>query len=154
MEPTAPTGLSEAEREALAEQLASAELRPSILNPPASSTQDAYRRRFNHYAEWARAQGYQFGPDTVTTAKVDEYIRDQVRVGALRPSTLRVAVAALAFYAERAGIEVPDMRQAKQMVQALFDRYEREEIPKAYTVVGKGPRAARSTRVRPDTGMH
>lgn len=147
--PEVPTGLSEAERVALAEQLAGAELRPSMLKPPSKATQDAYRRRFNHYAEWCRGQGYQFGPDTVSTAKVDEYIRAQVLAGDLRPSTLGVAVAALTFYAERAGIDVPDMRQARRMIAALTDRYVREEIPPAYTLK---PRGVPSAIVPPDEG--
>jgi hypothetical protein len=118
-----------------------AELRPSLTKPKSRDTEDCYRRRVAHYQVWCdRIAKEQPGVEHITTAKVEAFVAEQIRrwetedpkkpqdqfYRRLVPDTMLQAINALVDVAERAGLPVPNDREAKEMVKRFRVKYNRE----------------------------
>lgn len=143
---TLETGLSDQTRAELAAALADAELRPALLTDYAAETLRAYRKRFAHYAAWCLANGFQARVDAISSDTVDHYVRAQIELGALRPSVIGQALAALTMYAERSGSRPPDIRQAREAVRQYRNRMDAEGVEPAYRVTRPVRRQRRGRR--------
>jgi len=139
--------LSDESRQALAEALANAELRPSMATDFAAETLRAYRKRFSHYAEWCAHNGFQPHAEAISTTTVEAYILAQIELATLRPNVLIQALTALTWYGERVNGRAPEVRQARQAVYAYRQKERAENIPPAYTVTRpvRRPRPPRRT---------
>lgn len=130
-------------------QLDSSELRPALLRTYKEDTLDCYRRRLVHYQKWCQQNGYQPSADQITTEKTFDYVREQINrwntetadaapteYRLLRPDTVKQAVNALIYHAERAGVKAPEDREAKELIRRWTDTFNRA-TPPAYQVTGR-----------------
>jgi len=121
-----------------------------------------YRARLAHYQHWCRTRDYQHGTDTITTSKLVEYVHDQISrwndsrdtpdpdvYPRYRPDTIRQAVNALVYWAERSTGRLPDDRAAKEALRRFADDFNQAH-PAAWRVVARrSPRPRRQAIQRP-----
>jgi hypothetical protein len=140
-----PVDTTESAVSAVARLDANVELRPSLLRSYSQETLDCYQRRMRHYADWCHVVGYQPDARWITADKALEYVQAQIKAQELTPSTLRQAVNALVYQAERAQGEAPDVRAAKELVRRYEDAWKADGNEPAYRVPGrKSPRPRRT----------
>lgn len=138
------------------------ELRPSVVRQYSPKTLACYRARLAHYQHWCRSRDYQHGTDTITTSKLVEYVHDQISrwndsretpdpdvYPRYRPDTIRQAVNALVYWAERSTGQPPDDRAAKEALRRFADDFNQAH-PAAWRVVSRrSPRPRRQAIQRP-----
>ncbi|MEV6872244.1 hypothetical protein [Amycolatopsis sp. NPDC051128] len=138
------------------------DLRPSMVRQYSARTLACYRARLAHYRHWCRTRGYQYGTDAITTAKLVEYVDEQTGrwddasdapdpagYPRYRPDTIRQAVNALIYWAERSTGQPPDDRAAKEALRRFTDDFNQTH-PAAWRVaIGRSPRPRRQTVQRP-----
>lgn len=130
------------------------ELRPSLLTEYSDQTLAAYGRGWRRFQGWLASQGYQTDVTLLTADRLLEYVSAQVQEAALTPSTLQQTCNAVIYFAERAGIELPDARQAKEQVRRYQRARDADGVVPAWRVPGRRtPRRGRRRRgSRGDSG--
>ncbi len=132
------------------------DLRPSMVRQHSAKTLECYRARLAHYQHWCRTRGYQHGTDTITTSKLVEYVHDQISrwdvphdalgpagYPRYRPDTIRQAVNALIYWAERSTGQPPDDRAAKEALRRFTDDFNQTHTAAWRVTARRSPRPRR-----------
>jgi hypothetical protein len=138
------------------------DLRPSMVREYSTKTLACYRARLVHYQRWCHIRGYQHGTDAIRTAKLVEYVHDQIGpwddspdapdpagYPRYRPDTIRQTVNALIYWAGSRTGQPPDDCAAKEAPRRFTNTFNQTH-PAAWRVTARrSPRPRRQATQRP-----